>query len=566
MLQAKAVSPSSACLPAGVPTFEILLDRLQQNNELLPTRKRDMASSLRRIAKALDLSLSETFAHPAWLQPRISKISPAAIGMKQKTWSNLVSDCRSAIELLDRAKPRVNRRKDLTYAWRSIWEALVVSERKQLGFKLAGFVFYLNHSGVSPLEVTSEHAAEYRNALKSTALRKDPEDTYRRSVAAWNLAARDLDIWPKQRLEVPPRGKRIRVGLEELPETINSDLKAYRDGAARPDFLSESADRQRPLQPTTLKAQCNRILLFAGALVRAGVPVESLTGLAALVVPETVRIGLIWLFNQNESVPRSSDLMILETLIVIAKRHAKSPPEQIKKLQEFAERVERHVPRQRGMTEKNLERLRALRDPQILQKLLNMPEEIFKAGLARAESPSGKIAMRDGVLLALLRNHPIRRKNLVGLKMNEHIVRTQRQGAYLVIQSKDVKNKRHIEFELAPELLEMIDIYRRHAGNSDWLFPSPDGSTHLSLSYVSTRVTSLVQKQVGVDFNPHLARHLAAMIYLQNQPGHYEAVRRLLGHSSTSATLDAYASFETDGVGKAYGEFLEGARDPKRVK
>jgi integrase len=169
-------------------------------------------------------------------------------------------------------------------------------------------------------------------------------------------------------------------------------------------------------------------------------------------------------------------------------------------------------------------------------------------------------------MLAILRNHPIRRKNLLALRLDTHLDRSANGRTYLVVAEKDVKNRRGIEFEVDPALWDMIERHvalRSAAGRNPacpWLFPDAAGDGPLHESYVSSRLSRVIARELGVAFNMHLARHLAAYLFLLKKPGHYEAVRRLLAHSSTSVTLDAYAGFETDSVGRQYGDFIAEAR------
>jgi len=57
--------------------------------------------------------------------------------------------------------------------------------------------------------------------------------------------------------------------------------------------------------------------------------------------------------------------------------------------------------------------------------------------------------------------------------------------------------------------------------------------------------------------NAHLFRHLAAMLWLDANPGGYEAARRLLGHSSVSKTINVYSGLETHSVFEAFGNVLK---------
>lgn len=253
---------AAATLPKDTPSFGALLQRIEAA-DLPPIRKRDLASALRRVAEAINVPVEHCFAHTPWLQPRISSVSPAALGVSPKTWSNLLSDLRSAIALLDQAKPRVNRRKDLTPDWRSLFEELVEGDRTHVRFAISGFVFFLSRSGVPPAEVSNEHALAYRDALVATQLRKDPEETYRKAVLGWNRASATHAFWPQQRLGAQSRQKRIRPEIHELPESFLQDRDAYLRSLSKPDPFSEH-DLVRPYRPATIKAHEDGIMLFAG--------------------------------------------------------------------------------------------------------------------------------------------------------------------------------------------------------------------------------------------------------------------------------------------------------------
>jgi hypothetical protein len=50
---------------------------------------------------------------------------------------------------------------------------------------------------------------------------------------------------------------------------------------------------------------------------------------------------------------------------------------------------------------------------------------------------------------------------------------------------------------------------------------------------------------------------LAAFLYLQRNPGHYEPVRQLLGHKSLQTTINFYAGFLNDQAMEIYGEVID---------
>ena len=97
MTQQTAISLDHAFVPAGTLSFQDLIDSISAQGSLFPTRQRDMISGLKRVAHALGLPPSDIPCDGRWLQPRLSKVSPALIGIQPKTWQNAVSNARAAM-------------------------------------------------------------------------------------------------------------------------------------------------------------------------------------------------------------------------------------------------------------------------------------------------------------------------------------------------------------------------------------------------------------------------------------------------------------------------------------
>jgi site-specific recombinase XerD len=72
-----------------------------------------------------------------------------------------------------------------------------------------------------------------------------------------------------------------------------------------------------------------------------------------------------------------------------------------------------------------------------------------------------------------------------------------------------------------------------------FLFPNKSASGKRS-DTLSKQLSKLVKKRLGIDFNPHLDRHLVAKLIVDEAPGNYEAPRRLLGHKNSETTNSAY--------------------------
>jgi integrase len=54
----------------------------------------------------------------------------------------------------------------------------------------------------------------------------------------------------------------------------------------------------------------------------------------------------------------------------------------------------------------------------------------------------------------------------------------------------------------------------------------------------------------------HQFRHAAAALILQNHPGNYEMVRRILGHKNVQTTINFYIGLETAEAARMFGEIV----------
>ncbi len=64
-------------------------------------------------------------------------------------------------------------------------------------------------------------------------------------------------------------------------------------------------------------------------------------------------------------------------------------------------------------------------------------------------------------------------------------------------------------------------------------------------------------------------RHLGAKLFLDQEPGLYEVVRRVLGHRSIDTTTASYTGFETKAAALYFDEVIERLRRsalPTRIR
>ena len=81
MTEHSAISLDAIFVDPSTPSFADLMEQLGTNSTLTAARRKDLVSGLRRVAEALNRTPALVPADPRWLQPRLARIAPAAIGV-----------------------------------------------------------------------------------------------------------------------------------------------------------------------------------------------------------------------------------------------------------------------------------------------------------------------------------------------------------------------------------------------------------------------------------------------------------------------------------------------------
>lgn len=563
MLHIDPKNLETAFLCPGTMMFADLIAKLQADTTLTPGRQRDLVSAIRRTAKALGRAPETIPADPTWLRPRIERIVPAAIGLTQKSWSNVRSDLQAALAHLGITKRPVNRKWHLSPAWTPLWDKVLASGDRTLRASLSRFVYFLNGQGVRPDEVDSAHGLAFQEALALNELSRSPEKCLTNTVSAWNLATARISDWPQQRLSAPQRQKVIKIPLDQLPAPFQQDLDAYVSSLEASDPFAIDG-RLAPLQPISIKTYKARLLRFAGALVRSGLPVDALRSLSDLVTPLRMEQGLRWMLAQSKGKTTASISETGQLLSGIARRYVKLSPEEQKHVDMLAQRVA--MKPQHGLTEKNRARLRPLHDPATRRRLLTLPEQLFAQADQKNDFQSAALLRELAVAVGILLYCPIRVKNLASIHLERNLQLPGGGRSFLVFTGPEVKNRHPIELELPKRVADLID---RHCATrspwlctpaSPWLFPARQSQGPMDPNTLSRSIFRIIRKSTGLDVNAHLFRHLAAMLYLQAHPGEYEAVRRLLGHTQLSRTLNFYAGFEAGTATQLLADVIDADR------
>lgn len=83
--------------PASFLSLGELRQRIQADETLPPGRRRDMASALASLAKALGRPPELIVADPRSLRPQLAKLTPAMVGHRPGRWRNILSLVTAAL-------------------------------------------------------------------------------------------------------------------------------------------------------------------------------------------------------------------------------------------------------------------------------------------------------------------------------------------------------------------------------------------------------------------------------------------------------------------------------------
>jgi integrase len=220
-----------------------------------------------------------------------------------------------------------------------------------------------------------------------------------------------------------------------------------------------------------------------------------------------------------------------------------------------------------GLTEKNEAVLRAFDDPRLLAALINLPDRLWRQA-RRSNSPYAFVTLQTALAIDILIHTPVRMHNLSAIQFDTHLHWPQgpRKPALLIFRRQEVKNDVDIKRELPAYLADRLLLYRNEIApgvigrKPDRLFVTNKGKPR-SQATMAIHIQKATQRYLGVKVTPHQFRHLCAKVTLDRNPGAYELVRQMLGHTSQKTTANFYAGIDTLRAGRAHAELINELRE-----
>lgn len=540
---------------------------LISRSDFTDRQKLDMRSAVRTVARLLGDKPASIPAEPAALRRRLEKIAPEAHGLSRGRWNNVRSLFCKALAL---ARPMMAGRSAQPIL--PEWEILAAKLPVNRQFRLASMFRFLSARGKKPAELTPADLNDFREAILNNRLRNHPEKTWDSLIWTWNASQRDIEGWPAVVIERPFRREIYVLPWSAFPASFKQDVDRYLDRRAGVDLSDEGA--MRPARPATLQQRQYQLRLAASALVHRGHDAQTIGSIAELLSFERYQEILRFFLDRHGGQTSPQVGALAAVLKDLARHWVKVEEPTLERMKRITSKL---AVRRVGMTAKNRERLRPLDDAKTVAVFLGLPKRIRREVEADKRNVRTKaILAQMAAAIALLQAAPIRLKNLTGLHLTKNLI-AHGKSLYLVIGEDETKNREPIDFELPPETVEILAWYvREHRPlllrePSDALFPGKGGGAKSS-GCLATQLGQTVFRYSGLRFNTHLFRHAGGKIFLDARPGHYEVVRRVLGHRSIATTTGIYTGAETRTAGLHFASViaerrrsLENQSSPKKA-
>ncbi|WP_428394424.1 hypothetical protein [Lichenicoccus sp.] len=512
-----------------------------------------LVSAINTLARASGCAPDDLPADPALLREHLARISPAMARLTKGSWASIRSRILKAMQRADVQVMAGRRTRPLSEQWGTLYKQVPENGWQA---SLSRFVGYLSDNNVSPHDVSDGWVERFSRELETSSLRGRPAAIVRGAVRGWNAASKRVAGWPPTGLTVPAAEKTGYVlRVESFPASFQNALADYLSFLADPPEDDDAPPKA--LRPITVKLREFQLRQIASALVHKGTPSDDIVSVAMLT--ERVHINTVCDFFIERSGGRA-DCSQLQGLLA-ALRSIALHVRRERQVADWISRRRRRLGGDRprvGMTEKNRRRLAVFRDPRQVRDLLLLPYRLLKRAQdgSLPAKPTARL-VRTAVAIELEIMCPIRLKNLSEINVDTDLVRSHaRPGAptHLFIPGSRTKNGEDIELELPKSSVALLDLYVMkyrnvliepdHRGHAPrFLFPKPDG-TAKDGKVLASGICDVLLRELGIEFNMHLFRHLGCFLYLKRHPGQIDVMRRVLGHKDGATTMRFYAFIE----------------------
>ena len=515
---------------------------LKSVRSLSPTKFRDYTSALNRFSEWCDLPLDNIAATHGQVRALFEGLSPGGVGVSKRRFENVRSAINRILQLI--GAPQVRHIAPISPIWIKF-----ISRAKLAGDRgcLSKFARFCSARNVLPEQVTDDVSSAFLDHLQNGSLVAKPREKHQTLCRAWNRLVEQTGSNIISRLTVPKYGDRYWISREQFPISLQKQMADYHAYLCCSNPLADRAPH-KPLRKVSADYRIKQLYSAAAALVQSGMEIDQITDLSILVEIDNAKKILKFYLNRKNGEKSKMLSDIAQGLAKVALRYLEVPEDQMNQLRELKKRVKVEM---NSMTDKNREVLQVFNRPEMVSRFKLLPHKIFET--AQLGDPTNKKAIlaQKAVAIAILMYAPMRLKNLGNLNLTLHLNGKIHPGKITItIPADEVKNEEHLVFELPEPVTGLVDEYVKTFRplllklSNDFLFPGQGGRPK-SFNNLSQQIAKLVHDELGVRLTAHQFRHLMGKIFLDNNPGQYEVLRRVLGHRSIDTTIAYYAGEET---------------------
>jgi integrase len=538
-----------------------LIRTIKAETALTDQRRRNVASSIRRLCAALSVAPEQAPAAFWFLRERLERFHPAQAGITSHRWETIRSDVGFALKRIGLAPDQPKPDTPLSADWSELEGRS--KPLRQRRWSLSRLIRYCDGQGIGPAAVNDAVISAFGEYLRTQTLKAKPEHLIRDASQLWNRLA---DLAPElgvQQLTIVNNRKTYSPDWEALPSSLRQEIETWLGSLSEEaDLLSENGPTH-PLRPASIKSYRYALLQAIAGLIHSGRPLESITSLAKLVEPKAAEAALE--FHRTRMGKKQSQMLgqIAHVLVLVAQHVVGGDDPTVAKLKRMRARV--GVSRA-GLKPRPREALRQFVERENIEKLLILPQRLHRRLLGKKVlTVADARLMQVAVALELLLMRPIRRANLVGLRLGQHVLSVGKRTV-IVLDEDEVKNRVAHDYPIPPESVRLLDFYVTRLlpllgpNPERFLFPGEIAGRPKSAEQLGRQFRKTILAETGLDIHPHLMRHFAATLYLTENPGGMEVARRVLGHRSADTTSRSYAGVHDQVAVRRYDELVLGIR------
>ena len=525
----------------NIPSMEAVLEQIESDQSIHPRRRREICSAIRTLERLFGRLLSVMPASPDFLRRLFESAHHVPAGISERRLKNIRSLIMAALRHVGISNNLAPYGAPFTEEWQSLMDGIESPYQKSA---ISRFGRYCSNCGVPITGVSDKIVETYLGALIDETLVKKPHLNVQTLCRTWNQIAGTQTTPHMPSLTVPRKESRNYAASEDdLSQALLEELNGYFHFLSGDDLIG---GLKKPLRPRSIETNRGNIMRYLGALQASGVDIGAIHTLAELVDFKNFQIGLEWLWERFDKKPGAGIGGIAWTVRCVAIKHLECDKQIAERIDNILTRVQ---PRNKGLSPKNRASMQQFDDRANVSRFLNAPDELWALAQRQGKNKKGSLLAQSAVALDVLTFAPMRIENLQNLQIDQHLGWSKTR-LRISIPADEVKNIEQLDFLLPEPVSAKIAEYMKNWRTlyfpkvSPYLFPGRKGGPK-DVSALSRQITGALFKHTGIRLSPHQFRHTAAKILLDQKPGNYEVVRKVLGHKDIKTTYEHYAGAES---------------------